>query len=703
MNFPTSEQSFQSINNGLMDAYIIEFNKNGTDHFYSSLIGGIQDDYAHELMFDHQHNIIISGSTNSSDFPINGSSYDDSYGGDMDGFLLKIDTEPPVFGGNNSDKRAFTGDPFALSIEVSDNSGVDEVLVEFRFDSGESIFRRMTKKGTYEALLQISNNANIIEYRFIAYDLSRNSKTTSWCQVDVEDNDPPILLIDQSPTNGTTGDWYKWNVTVIDNIGLGTVRVEYWYGINGSHNNVNLIGTVTFTTSIRLPLNSIQSIFYQISAWDLNGNHVNQTSKEVIISDNDPPFILADHSDREGTTGDPFSFSLEISDNIGVATVWIEYWYEAGDWKRVQIPANGQYHHTIIIPSDLLTFLHYRIISVDEASNLLETAIATVDIIDNDPPMFVNDFSDDVATTGDAFKFGIYVIDNGWLESIEVEYWMNDGEHRIGEISQGNGSVTTVDITHNASGNLTYFFRAIDMSDNLAISVSRTVPIIDNDPPIFSEDRSDKKATTGDHFSFRISATDNYAVADMRLIFKTRDSDAQNISIRNGNYTIVLPSDSLSPFTYNFYVVDISGNWNLTQGMVVDVIDNDPPYASVHYNETVVEGDEILLNGSTSWDNIGIVEWIWNVSSDDGFIVYYGERVSILFQDDDQYSVNLIVKDQAGLSDSGTIFIVVEPKDEPPDTVIWRNTIWIIILFVIVSCSILLSVYVNYSRSLDKD
>lgn len=91
-NISILKPGFQSSNNGRTDALIFSLSPNLSFIRWSTFIGGNQDDAAYSCRFDDSENIIISGGTNSQNFPINGTKpFQSTYAGAIDGFILKMD------------------------------------------------------------------------------------------------------------------------------------------------------------------------------------------------------------------------------------------------------------------------------------------------------------------------------------------------------------------------------------------------------------------------------------------------------------------------------------------------------------------------------------------------------------------------------------------------------------------------------------
>jgi hypothetical protein len=91
-DFPTTQGSFDPTFNGTEDAYISILNSSGTALVYSTYLGGTYSDrsYLNTLSLDNFGNVFLAGYTSSDNFPITNGSYQTSYKGSVDAFILKL-------------------------------------------------------------------------------------------------------------------------------------------------------------------------------------------------------------------------------------------------------------------------------------------------------------------------------------------------------------------------------------------------------------------------------------------------------------------------------------------------------------------------------------------------------------------------------------------------------------------------------------
>ncbi len=89
-NFPTLS-AYQNTYGGGGDAFVSKFNNNGNILLYSTYLGGTLDDYSNGIAIDSIGLAYITGSTRSTDFPIQQDASQITNGGNYDAFLSMLD------------------------------------------------------------------------------------------------------------------------------------------------------------------------------------------------------------------------------------------------------------------------------------------------------------------------------------------------------------------------------------------------------------------------------------------------------------------------------------------------------------------------------------------------------------------------------------------------------------------------------------
>ena len=171
----------------------------------------------------------------------------------------------------------------------------------------------------------------------------------------------------------------------------------------------------TWVLVISIPPNSTEPLHYVAHVSDTAFQLTSSEEKDVIIKDNDPPIFYDNPTQSNATTGDGFALSINVTDNINLSQVTVEYWYgDAGTHmtESMSFVSGILWNHSITVPTDSLEPLHYHFYAMDNSSNFNISETWDVTVTDNDPPEVVEDLSDITATTGDVFHARIRVRDN---------------------------------------------------------------------------------------------------------------------------------------------------------------------------------------------------------------------------------------------------------------------------------------------------
>ena len=91
---------------------------------------------------------------------------------------------------------------------------------------------------------------------------------------------------------------------------------------------------------------------------------------------------------------------------------------------------------------------------------------------------------------------------------------------------------------------------------------------------------------------------------------------------------------------YIFHASDLNDNWRSIQGSV-NVTDTLTPRADFNIRKSLDEDKVVTLNGSSSYDNIGVVDWIWEISGESSKIVYHEMITRHTFTDPGKTIVSL--------------------------------------------------------------
>lgn len=225
-NLPITLGAFQPDFGGQYDAIAGKFDSLGTRLYWSTYIGGAARDEAHGCAVDDSTNVIISGSTNSVDFPTTAGSEQPDLAKDFDAFLLKLcSTEPlpliEIFGetefcpgdsvvlkvskdfyryiwSNNYRTRQVTiREPGTYSVTVIDSGGCRGISDEVQI----TVYEKPVPVIAGKLGFCIGESTTIsVEQDFVSYEWSTKEKTKS-----ITVDTPGFYSVTVIDTNGCEG------------------------------------------------------------------------------------------------------------------------------------------------------------------------------------------------------------------------------------------------------------------------------------------------------------------------------------------------------------------------------------------------------------------------------------------------------------------------------------------------------------------
>ena len=120
----------------------------------------------------------------------------------------------------------------------------------------------------------------------------------------------------------------------------------------------------------------------------------------------------------------------------------------------------------------------------------------------------------------------------------------------------------------------------------------------------------------------------------------------------------------VQPGTYmvRLIMIDAAAN-EANDTMEIDVIDVTKPVAIIDGSHTILEGAEVRLTAANSTDNVGVVDFLWDVG--EGDTTFPGMVMTHRYSKPGNYTVNLTVKDAVGLSSTTSWWVVVKDVTRP--------------------------------------
>ncbi len=152
-NFPVTN-AFQKNFGGQQDAFITKLNPAGTALVFSTYIGGNAADHGAAVAVDAAHNVYITGSTNSSNFPVSGATQS-KIGGGQDAFVAELNATGTalIFGtyiGGSGGTPGLAESGSAVAVDVSGNIYVSGVTSSIDFPTTAGGYQRTLTNGGAE-------------------------------------------------------------------------------------------------------------------------------------------------------------------------------------------------------------------------------------------------------------------------------------------------------------------------------------------------------------------------------------------------------------------------------------------------------------------------------------------------------------------------------------------------------------------------
>lgn len=231
------------------------------------------------------------------------------------------DNDNPIFGTDTSSATCSTGDTFTFTIQAADNIALSGVHVKYGFETGVSFNETMEGPLFFTYRTVIADNATgMMYYSFHAVDVAGNWINTPEVTRLIIDDDAPELLDDETPLVASTGDDIEIKLKIVDNIGIRSVDLTVWFGVDGVRDTIEMnMKDEFYVFPVSVPETSLDSLWYQVSIADLSGLFSNYTDRSVVILDDIPPSIEM-VEDMTVYQGEEVNFAIKASDNINVTS-----------------------------------------------------------------------------------------------------------------------------------------------------------------------------------------------------------------------------------------------------------------------------------------------------------------------------------------------------------------------------------------------
>ncbi|MGA1873417.1 MAG: SBBP repeat-containing protein [Thermoplasmatota archaeon] len=560
------------------------------------------------------------------------------------------DATPPWLGLDLTPGTAVSATEVTFATEVFDNAFVDSVHVEYWWEGVSSVNITMEREndGTYSHTIPLLDENYAVSYLFSLNDTSDNWFRGLTSEVLVSGNIIPEFGEDRTQVSIKAGERIRFSVEAWDNVELDEVTVEFWsddiYRQNTSMENVE--GDV-FEYELKTKRYSLAPVEYIFHAVDVSG-HWNATEQDAVeILDAELPMIAYDTTLQEATTGDPFTFSVSISDNQEVSNAWVEYRINDMEFNSTLTSSYGNiFTHEVEMP-DEIGRMNYRFFAIDSNGNMAWVPSKQVLVRDNDDPVLGDDLTNDTAYCGETFVFAVMASDNVAMGDVILEYWFGEGAHlKASMIGDGTYAYEMV-MPLSQSGDISYFIKISDTSGNLVTTEPSKITVKDRVRPFVVYDLTPLKGHTGEEFEFAIKASDNVGIKRVSCIWGRGQGPQNELFLERGDGlfsgSVELPIDDLGALVYHFIVVDSSGNQITTEDRSVEVIDAMAPVIPQVQDLDVGSRTELSIE-IVAEDNIGVASLVVENCP----LPMQGNWIRGIIEEPGTYFISAVATDDAG-------------------------------------------------------
>ena len=577
---------------------------------------------------------------------------------------MNFDNTPPQIN-TWSNSTAQMGHVLYIETSVDDNVRMGNVYLNYSLNDGRynNISLEKGSGNTWMKNITLPVNAVKMNLYFWAEDFLCNSNISLNYTILPDDPYLPEIYEDRSDNPGYTGNEFLFQVAVRDNVAVDDVWVEYWYGTN-EHNNLSLDFNGYHEGTISVPFDSTEELHYVIWAMDTYQNIASSSVISVPIIDDDKPKLGIDLSSKTALTGDKFTFRINVTDNIDIEDVTLEYWLEGRNPVNVTMLRTFDFTYEYLIPLDFNGSIYYFFSVCDYTHNWNSSEFFSREVLDNDRPNILEDKSPQQGTTGDEYRFCVEPMDNIGVERVNVEYWFENGEKlNVSMNNEDSDFVLKIRIPLNTLGPMHYFYHMWDTSSNSNKTQIINVTIIDNDPPE-AISQGDIYIDQNENALFNAQkSTDNLMITNHSWVFDYNDK-TMTLYDQNPGFIFKIVGN----YMVKLIVRDEAGNNNFTY-FNVTVRDITPPDAHSEAPSMVLISEQFTLDGSASYDNVDIINYTWSVSIKGKMMEYYGITTSIIINDPGNYSFTLIVLDEEGNIGQSDFYILVKGSEEDDDDI----------------------------------
>jgi hypothetical protein len=338
------------------------------------------------------------------------------------------------------------GDDPVLEAVVVDDALLDSVWVMYRLPgSGQDVNATPVQTGIlWRLTLEGVAVTGTISYEWGAMDVNGRVSSSGVLGLDVVDTTPPE--VSQVRTfNASVGLPVVVEARIEDAGGVSGAKVEYT-DVDGVTGTVDMVETTEDIYEAQLPVQSRAGpLGYSVVATDASGNSVGTSARTVLVRDLDPPEIA--HVALTGLVeGQEVNFTVMVTDNVGVAEVWLHVRTDpTGSFRRVAMEPGEDDTYSYVLTEGQL---HWpNVMYYFEAEDLQPSSNLVLDPPGAPQYAYLTDVAERtlelwgyVRTPEGKPVEGAEITVEGWDDELAVSD--EDGRYEIGWLTKGTWTLT---------------------------------------------------------------------------------------------------------------------------------------------------------------------------------------------------------------------------------------------------------------------
>jgi len=393
--------------------------------------------------------------------------------------------------------------------------------------------------------------------------------------------------------------------------------------------------------------------------------------------------------------GNSITISASASDNVGIATAWLQAWDPSGGLVVDAAMADlggGNYDYSF--PPGVVGAWTYTVTVTDFGGNAVSNSGA-FSVIELTPPTVSGaSVTPDPQEYGLSVLFAATVTDNIGIATVTVAV-RDSGGALVGNFTMaynaGSGMYEYTGTVLRLGMN-TFTVWATDTSGNRGSS-SGTFEIVDTTAPVLTgETAVPNPVEAGTPVQIRANATDLAGIASVRVEIRDPSNAVVgnfSMTLVSGTYQYSYTPTALGNYAFTITAADASGNTDVATGTFASQ-DTMNPVADAGADANARVGLVVSLDGSGSTDNHGIVNYTWTFMEGPQTTTMTGVAPTHTFTAAGTYVITLRVTDESGNYAEDTVTITVQVVAPAGGLAGWVVSLILAIIVAVIVAALLL-------------